>query len=347
MIELIGVHVNAGKFQLKNLSMKLETGKFHVLLGPSGVGKSVLLEMLVGLLMPSSGELRKNGIDITHLKPENRGMSYLPQDNCLFPHLTVLQNILFGPSLQQLKNEVNVSSILVKLQIEHLIDRDVTSLSGGEQQRVALARALALGNDILILDEPTSSLQEHLQEKFCMLLSEIQKEFSLTILMTTHNRNSALMVADELHYLIDGQLYSNSFSHNNMEKMNEKIAELNGVTNVFEWSKMTNETYFSKELNVERNFPNSSEQSFRVGVKPKDFFRIDAVNTDEYSACILVTGKVVRSYQKDYVKLYVIQLEDSGIELFFEQILTENTQKLEVGESCELGVLERSLVFIS
>jgi molybdate/tungstate transport system ATP-binding protein len=211
MVELENLSAKAGQFRVRGISMKVEKGKFHVLLGPTGSGKTLLLEIIAGLHPPSEGLVRIKGEDATRLPPEQRGISYLPQDNALFPHFDVYGNIAYGLKLRKDKygpEQINqkIEEIAAALGIAHLLRRKIGKLSGGERQRVALARALVLDNKLLLLDEPTSALHEALQEEFFLMLKEVSKKFGLTVLMATHHRDSAFMLADELHFLWEGEL---------------------------------------------------------------------------------------------------------------------------------------------
>lgn len=280
MLELKNISIKVGTFNLDDIFLQLETGKFHVLLGPTGTGKTVLLESLVGLTSLSKGRLFCNGKDITHLPPEARGFSYLPQDNSLFPHKNVYENITFGLRLQKKYSEVEIDEkinrICTQLTILPLLNRGVQHLSGGEQQRVSLARVLVLEKPFLFLDEPTSSLHETMQENFCLLLKELQQKMNLTILMTTHHKDSAFMLADYLHFIENGKI---TFSSDNATFFNKPIpksvAELLGITNLFSLKKTPNSlhTYFCKE--TQTNFelyhlPTTIDEKFQLGIKPLD-----------------------------------------------------------------------------
>lgn len=280
MIELKNIQVCAGSFCLQNISLSLEAGKFHVLLGPSGSGKTLLLETIAGLLFPQKGSIYFNQIDITNLVPEKRGLSYLPQESTLFPHINVFENIGFGLKLNKKISGYEYSNRVLRiaqmLSITHLLDRSVRHLSGGERQRVALARALVLERPILILDEPTSSLQETMQENFCLLLKEIQQDFNLTVLMTTHHKDSAFMLADTIHFLDNGYLdLSIDVSQIDFSPLPLNVANLLDISNILSMEKIPDQKdfYFCPELNVYFKLPEVSAPSpskFQLGIRPSD-----------------------------------------------------------------------------
>lgn len=280
MIELKNIEIKAGNFFLNEISLHIEKGKFHVLLGPSGSGKTILLETIAGLIKPVSGNIAIKGIDVTCLPPEQRGLSYLPQDYVLFPHKNVFENIAFGlkliKDLSAKQIDDKVSEITALLNISHLLNRSIKNLSGGEQQRVALARALTLDNSILILDEPTSSLHETMQEEFFLLLKDLQKRFNLTVLMTTHHKDSAFMLSDMLHFIENGKLFLTiETTKLNHTPLPIKVAELIGVTNVIKMKRSTENStiYHSCELNADfllSGYLHENEPKFKLGVKPVD-----------------------------------------------------------------------------
>jgi ABC-type sugar transport system ATPase subunit len=160
MISIRNLSVQAGNFQLQQIHLEAETGKINVLLGPTGSGKTLLLESIVGLYTPAAGTIHIDGKDMTLAPPEARRLAYFPQDNALFPHLDVYHNIAFGLQLPGKRMspkaiDQSVSDIAGMLDISHLLHRHIARLSGGERQRVALARALLLDHPLFILDEPT------------------------------------------------------------------------------------------------------------------------------------------------------------------------------------------------
>lgn len=291
MIELEKIYVTAGKFILKNISARFEKGKFHVLLGSSGSGKTVLLETIAGLINPDRGRILLNGQDISHLPPETRKFSYLPQDIALFPNKNVFENIAFGLELnnkissQEIKNKV--LDIAQKLNIIHILNRSIHNLSGGEQQRVALARALVINSPFILLDEPLSALHETMQESFCLLLRNIQKNLNIGILMTTHQKDCAFLVADQLHFIENGELL---LSANTMEittiPLPTKIATLLGISNLLEIHKLANipNTFYCPQLNTNlllSKIENNNAYQIQIGVRPIDIRVIKPEDRDK------------------------------------------------------------------
>lgn len=195
-IRVENLTVDLGLFHLQNIDLTLENGDFFALMGPTGAGKSVLLEALVGLVPLVSGEIFINDRKITNLAPEKRGISIVYQDYALFPHLSVLENIRYGLRFNSRKPGGSMVDELVSLLgLGALLQRNPLTLSGGEQQRVALARALAVNPDILLLDEPLSALDPNFRQELRAHLKTLHERSGATFLMVTHDFSEALSLA--------------------------------------------------------------------------------------------------------------------------------------------------------
>jgi ABC-type Fe3+/spermidine/putrescine transport system ATPase subunit len=205
MIRAEEISFNIGTFELRCLSIDIAEGEYFILLGPPGSGKTIFLECLCGLKKIQSGRIRIDGRDVTNLEPRRRGIGYVPQDYALFPHLSVEQNITFGPHVHGYA-ETNINETADLLGIRHLLSRSIDGLSGGEKQRVALARALVLKPKILLLDEPVCALDEVTRQQVCAQLSDIQRRLGLTTVHVSHNLEEAFSVADRAAILHNGLL---------------------------------------------------------------------------------------------------------------------------------------------
>ncbi|MGC8735658.1 MAG: ABC transporter ATP-binding protein [Dissulfurimicrobium sp.] len=209
MLELERLTINTGMFSVKDVSLKIQPGSCNVLVGPTGCGKTTLLEAIIGIRRPDSGVIRLEGRRIDDLPIERRGIAYLPQDLALFPHLTVEGNIFYGLKHQKRLNERRrdfVLELAETLGITHLLKRMVDHLSGGERQRVALVRALATGSGYLLLDEPLSALHEAMKKDLWFLIADIKVRFGLAIVMVTHDMDEAFFMGDEIAVMIDGMI---------------------------------------------------------------------------------------------------------------------------------------------
>jgi len=209
VLELKDVSKTWREFSLKKISFKVEEGEYFVILGHSGAGKTLLLETIAGIYKPESGKIFLKGRDITYLPPEKRRIGYIPQNFALFPHLTVYDNIAYGLKiLKRDQNEVRrkVEELSEILGIEGLLQRRPKTLSGGEQQRVAIARALAIEPEVLLLDEPFSNLDVLIKERLIEEIKNWRDEIGFTALHVTHDLNEAVMLADKVCLIVNGEV---------------------------------------------------------------------------------------------------------------------------------------------
>jgi molybdate transport system ATP-binding protein len=232
---------------LKNISLPLAHFTLEVsvemqkrvtaVFGPSGSGKTSLLDLIAGLRAARSAFIQLNGDVLTDttrkfsVATHRRGVGYVPQDLVLFPHLSVRQNLFYGRKLRAADSTLfRFEHVIKVLEIEPLISRGVTQLSGGEKQRVALARALLASPRLLLLDEPLASLDAPLKEKIIPYLARIRDEFQIPMLCVTHDRFVAQTLAEEIVILFSGKILqtgavSEVFSH----PANAEVARFVGV----------------------------------------------------------------------------------------------------------------------
>ncbi len=206
MLKVENISVRLGSFGLRDVSFTAEQDGYLVLLGMSGAGKSVLLQVVGGLIRPDGGRVILGGKDITQEKIQKRGVGLVFQDSALFPHMSVYANIaypLLSGRMGRSKLRRRVLQLAEITRVGHLLKRSPRNLSGGEQQRVALARALAPGPEVLLLDEPLSSLDVQLRSDLRMLLREINGR-GQTIVHVTHDYEEAAMLAGQIGVIENG-----------------------------------------------------------------------------------------------------------------------------------------------
>jgi molybdate/tungstate transport system ATP-binding protein len=209
MIALEKVSLTMGTFSLGEISLTIREGSYTFLMGPSGAGKTLVLEMIAGIHAPDSGQILIDGTDVTHLSPEQRRVGFVYQDYSLFPHYTVSSNVAFGMKMHgksQADQNRTTHELLDMLGISHIADRYPLTLSGGEQQRVALARALAIEPRVLLLDEPFAALDSRAREECIEGLQRIHRDRGITILQVSHSREEAYNLADEVALIDEGML---------------------------------------------------------------------------------------------------------------------------------------------
>jgi ABC-type sugar transport system ATPase subunit len=199
MIELSAVTIRIGDFQLRDLSFRVETGKYAVVMGKTGIGKTTILESICGLRSIQSGRILINDVDVTDWTPADRNVGYTPQDLALFPTMTVREHLEFAMKVRRrpLKETADrVAELADLLEITPLLNRRVKGLSGGESQRVALGRALTFRPNVLLLDEPLSALDEETRLTTQGLLRTLNQVTGVTILHVTHNQQEADALGD-------------------------------------------------------------------------------------------------------------------------------------------------------
>jgi molybdate/tungstate transport system ATP-binding protein len=209
MIRLENVAITQGAFRLSDVSLAVPTGHYGVLMGPTGCGKTSLLESIAGLRLIASGQIVLGERDVTRLPPGERGVGYVPQDAALFRTMSVYNQLAFALNLRGERQQVveqRVLELAEWLGITHLLNRRPFGLSGGEAQRVALGRALSFRPKYLLLDEPLSALDEMTRASIVDLLGALRKAGEVTVLHVTHNSVEAEKLADVCFRLDGGVL---------------------------------------------------------------------------------------------------------------------------------------------
>jgi len=237
MIHAKNLNFSIGDFRLRNVDIKVEKGKYFVLLGPAGSGKSIFLECLCGIRRVEKGSIFIDGRIVTNLEPRQRNIGYVPQDYALFKHLSVEDNITFALKVKgQSKSKRNEAAegIAEVLGIKHLLKRRIAGLSGGEKQRVALGRALVAKPSVLLMDEPVCALDEARRQEICALLRKISDDLNLTVIHVSHNIEEAFSVADGAAIISEGQLQQTGTLNKLLrEPANEYVARFMRCNNIF------------------------------------------------------------------------------------------------------------------
>ena len=223
---------------LKNVSFDVEEGEFLTLLGPSGCGKTTLLRLISGFDTPDDGLISINNQPVNHLPPQKRNVHTVFQSYALFPHLSVYHNVAFSLHCQKVDEaEVNVrvQDVLKLVHLEKFIDRDISALSGGQQQRVAIARAVINRPQVLLLDEPLSSLDYRLRKSMQYELKQLQKALHMTFIFVTHDQEEALSISDRIAVFNEGQIEQIDTPRKVYETPKTlNVAKFIGEANIFE-----------------------------------------------------------------------------------------------------------------
>ncbi len=209
MIRLENMYLRLQGFDLKDVNLHVQRGECFALLGPTGSGKTLVLETVAGLLRPTSGKVFIDGEEVTALPPEDRNVGIMYQDHALFPHLSVTENIRFGLRYKKVPQGAirqRMDWLVSLLGLERLLERRTEFLSGGEKQRVSLARALMVSPKVLLLDEPLSALDPVFREEVRRALKTLHKELRMTFLLVTHDFAEALYLTQRVGVIRQGRL---------------------------------------------------------------------------------------------------------------------------------------------
>ncbi len=237
MIRVVGLSKRFGAFQLRGISFELARGDYGVLLGPTGCGKTVLLETIVGINRPEAGQVWLDGQDVTRWAPEARGIGFVYQRSMLFPNLSVRANVAYGlryHGVPRAERGRRVERVAELLRIEGLLGRDIAALSGGEMQKVALARALAIEPRVLLFDEPLAALDPPSKETLCGEIAALHRQLGMTILHVTHDQDEARVLGRTIGVLRDGRLLQFGRKDEVFDRPNSPfVARFVGTENVF------------------------------------------------------------------------------------------------------------------
>lgn len=237
MLNIEHVSKKLGEFRLDDVSLEVGRGEYLVIIGPTGAGKTILLETIAGLYLPESGRITIDGEEITNLPPKDRNICMVYQDYMLFPHLTVERNIGFGLKSRKTPPDEagrKVRGMAELLGIDHLLHRSPKTLSGGEQQRTAIARALVMEPDLLLLDEPLSALDVRTRDTMGKELKRLHRMTGVTVLHVTHNFEEVFSLADRVAVMNQGRIVQAGLPDEVFRKpKSEFIANFTGVENIF------------------------------------------------------------------------------------------------------------------
>jgi len=323
MIGVENLHIEFPGFCLKDINLSIDKGEFFVLIGPTGAGKTVLLEGLAGLIPVKQGRILIGGTDVTNLPPEKRGIGIVYQDYALFPHLTVLENIKYGLHFHkidttQAQNRLNW--LMDQLNLLSLIKRLPTNLSGGELQRVALARALMVNPSVLLLDEPLSALDPNFRGEIQSELRKLHQETDITFLMVTHDFSEVLSLASRAAVMNKGRIEQIGEVKEIFEKpVSSFVADFVGMKNIFSVTfNGTRALLKDLELELGRDMENSHGY---VAIRPED---------------IILSKEKISSSMRNSFKGFVSRVLNQG---FYYEI------HIKIGETIFKALITKSALF--
>jgi ABC-type Fe3+/spermidine/putrescine transport system ATPase subunit len=264
-------------FALKDIYMSIDDGEYFIILGPTGAGKTLLLETIMGFNKPDKGRIIINGLDVTSELPEKRHIGYVPQNLVLFPHMTVRENVEFGlrmHGVSKVERRKTVSHVLDLLKLTGMENRRSATLSGGEKQKVALARVLAIDPKLILLDEPLTSVDVETGRELRKELKRINKDLGKTVVHVTHDLVEGFSLGDKLALMRAGEIVQTGKAKEIFYKPRSVFAaKFLGYENVFEAKLVKSEGGFSDfdveglRLRAESEFDGTKRM---IAIRPED-----------------------------------------------------------------------------
>ena len=319
---------------LNSINLRIGTGELLGLLGPSGCGKTTLLRLIAGFEHPSKGKIILNNTEISNkhkiLTPEKRNIGMVFQDYALFPHLTVLENAMFG--LKDKKNRTRVDFLINIVGLEKLINRYPHELSGGQKQRLAIARALAPGTNFILLDEPFCSLDMHVKLKLRSELPNILRNCNASGLMVTHDPEEAMSICDKVAVMNEGEIHQIDTPIKLLE--NPKTLFVSSFilgNNILNLKKEEN-YYLSCFGKLNNDFLNSTKKIKFISISPKCI----SIKRATYGTAVIVSKEFLGEYF-----IYKVSLNDETL-----RVRTSIKDNFNIGDNCHLSILKNSVCFV-
>ena len=319
---------------VNNVSLDIKTGGLIAFLGPSGCGKTTILKLITGLLPPDSGDIILDNASLLPIATENRGVVMVFQDYLLFPYMNVNENVGFALKMKGVDKEKideKVKDMLELVKLPDIGNRKPKQLSGGQQQRVALARALISKPKLLLLDEPLSNLDAHLRDEMRELIVTIQQKLNVTTVFVTHDQEEAVLLADKIALIFDGELQSYASPKEYYEfPINEGVARFFGGVNFLKST--INNSHIETEIGpISYNQKNKNDllDNHLLTIRPENI-EISKTNTFKQNYFLGIVTSIIFSGTNTR---YKIKIKDTVLECSVQSV-----GKKEISENDEVFV---------
>jgi len=319
---------------VNNVSLDIKTGGLIAFLGPSGCGKTTILKLITGLLPPDSGDIILDNASMLPIATENRGVVMVFQDYLLFPYMNVNENVGFALKMKGVDKEKideKVKDMLELVKLPDIGNRKPKQLSGGQQQRVALARALISKPKLLLLDEPLSNLDAHLRDEMRELIVTIQQKLNVTTVFVTHDQEEAVLLADKIALIFDGELQSYASPKEYYEfPINEGVARFFGGVNFLKST--INNSHIETEIGpISYNQKNKNDllDNHLLTIRPENI-EISKTNTFKQNYFLGIVTSIIFSGTNTR---YKIKIKDTVLECSVQSV-----GKKEISENDEVFV---------
>jgi len=330
------------------------------LLGPSGCGKTTTLRMLAGLEAPDEGRILIGDVDVTQVPPNKRSLGMVFQNYCLFPHMTIAENVSFGMRMAGVDTDeirTRTSEMLKMVRLPQVEDRFPSQLSGGQQQRVALARALVTNPSVLLLDEPLAALDRHLREEMQFELRRIQTSLQITTVIVTHDQEEALTMSDQVVVMSDGQIVqSGAPDEIYNQPQNQFVAEFLGTANLFSGvddgqgnvrfvDSSFGNVIFARSASVERGSRTVAIRPEKIWLMPKG--TPAAAHTRE-STDVILDGRVIAHVFRGNNHVFQVEIAGRKLPLVVYQQATDLAGAgVSQGDAVTLGWQSKNAVVLT
>ena len=319
---------------VNDVSLDIKTGGLIAFLGPSGCGKTTILKLITGLLPPDSGDIILDNASMLPIATENRGVVMVFQDYLLFPYMNVNENVGFALKMKGVDKEKideKVKDMLELVKLPDIGNRKPKQLSGGQQQRVALARALISKPKLLLLDEPLSNLDAHLRDEMRELIVTIQQQLNVTTVFVTHDQEEAVLLADKIALIFDGELQSYASPKEYYEfPINEGVARFFGGVNFLKST--INNSHIETEIGpISYNQKNKNDllDNHLLTIRPENI-EISKTNTFKQNYFLGIVTSIIFSGTNTR---YKIKIKDTVLECSVQSV-----GKKEISENDEVFV---------